>query len=165
MVYAMRSKALILLILCFCINITVADRWQAHLHRRDGSTTPSRTATDMSSSSNIPTSSSKDNGGDKETDSKSQPAKTSASMTSVTSSKSSSTSTRSVEVETAVPSNINGGPPITPIDNNSSFNCKAHAQQSISRLTTFNSHPHPQSTSYHSRDHSWICRWWCPFDG
>lgn len=127
MIPAMRSKALALLILYFCFNLALAERWPIHLHRRDGPTTSSPTITDASSKpSASPTQSQESTGGDNGSDStSSQAAKTSSSITlsanSTSSGEHASATTAPISI-TAVISNINGPAPTSSFNNKSAFN-------------------------------------------
>ncbi|TVY40851.1 hypothetical protein LSUB1_G004614 [Lachnellula subtilissima] len=140
MVHSARSKILAILLLCFCINIAVADRWGVHIHRRDGPTTPSITSTETSPSPSSPSTSSQTGGnssGDSEGQSKidktsdetsSDPPKSTA--TSVTTTDASSNSTASAGASSttnasAVTSNLIGAAPTATINNSSIFNTTA----------------------------------------
>ncbi|CZR54525.1 uncharacterized protein PAC_04409 [Phialocephala subalpina] len=122
MVHATRSRVIAVLLLYFCINVAVADRWAIHLHRRDGPTTSSTSITDVSTSQTDKASqtSSGGNGGSTTQNSKS------ATITSSSNSTSSSTSATATQATiTAVTSNINGNGAIQTSAlnfNNSSYN-------------------------------------------
>jgi hypothetical protein len=112
MVSAVRSKVLVLLLLCFCINLAVADRWAIHLYRRDGQPTATTEA------SVAPSQTGGDNGG------KNGGETTSANATVTSNSTSHSvTATQTGAAITAITSNINGPAPTTSL-NFSGFNCK-----------------------------------------
>ncbi|TVY23558.1 hypothetical protein LHYA1_G008287 [Lachnellula hyalina] len=140
MVHAVRSKILAILLLCFCINIVVADRWGVHIHRRDGPTTPSITSTETSLSPSSTSTSSQtggDSSGDSEGQSKTdktsdetssdQPKSTTTSVTTTDASSSSdstaSASASSTTNASAVTSNLVGAAPTATINNSSIFNC------------------------------------------
>ncbi|PMD36682.1 hypothetical protein L207DRAFT_586381 [Hyaloscypha variabilis F] len=114
MASSMRSKILVLLLLCFCINLTAASRWAVHLHQRDGQ--PTITSTDASPS---PSSTGGSNGG-------SNGGKTTSANATVTSNSTSisETATQTGASITAITSNINGPAP-TASFNFSSFNSTA----------------------------------------
>ncbi|KUJ12741.1 uncharacterized protein LY89DRAFT_737659 [Mollisia scopiformis] len=116
MVHATRSRILTILLLYFCVNVAVAERWALHLHRRDGPTTSS---TDVSTSqSNEPSqtgSSSGDNGGTTAT----QKATITGTSNSTSTSSTTSSSSTSTEAQiTPVTSNINGATPTSLINLN-----------------------------------------------
>ncbi|TVY78232.1 hypothetical protein LSUE1_G006727 [Lachnellula suecica] len=134
MVYAMKSKLLAIVLLCFCIRIVVAERWGVHIHRRDGPTTPSITSTDISTSpspSNQPSqSSSGSNGGGSTTNNvsdKTSSGSSKATATTASSATSSSgfTSSTSATSTPAVASNLLGAAPTSSLENNSTFNSTA----------------------------------------
>jgi hypothetical protein len=113
MVSAMRSKILVLLLLCFCINLSVANRWAIQLHGRDAQ--PTTTSADASST---PSQTGKTNGG------KEGGETGSANATATLNSTSSSVSaTQTGAAITAITSNINGPAPTANL-NFSGFNCK-----------------------------------------
>ncbi|TVY48910.1 hypothetical protein LOCC1_G001481 [Lachnellula occidentalis] len=138
MVNAVRSKVLAILLLCFCINIAVADRWGVHIHRRDGPTTPSITSTETSQPpSSTPSqtggNTSGDSGGESNTDktsdetSSDQPKSTATSVTTSddSSSSSSSASASPTTNASAVTSNLVGAAPSATVNNSSIFNSTA----------------------------------------
>ncbi|KAE8448448.1 hypothetical protein EG329_009513 [Mollisiaceae sp. DMI_Dod_QoI] len=126
MVHATRSRIIAILLLCFCINIAVAERWAIHLYRRDGPTTSSTaTVSDVSASqSNKPSqtgSSSGDNGGSSTITNSGTKA---ATITATSNSTSSSTPPTATQASiTPITSNINGGAPASAINlNNTGYN-------------------------------------------
>ncbi|TVY19785.1 hypothetical protein LARI1_G002972 [Lachnellula arida] len=136
MVHAVRSKILAILLLCFCINVAVADRWGVHIHRRDGPTTPSITSTETSSSPSSTSSqtggnTSGDSGGESKTDktsdetSSDQPKSTATSITTTDASSSSSSSASQTTDASAVTANLVGAAPTVTINNSSIFNSTA----------------------------------------
>lgn len=154
MVYATRSRILTILLLCFCINVAVAERWAVHLHRRDGPTTSS---TDVSTSqSNKPsqTGSSSGDGGISTSGSK-VPAITATSNS--TSSSTSASATSTVSQITAIPSNLNGASPSSALNlNYTGYNCTANFISDVFMLIE-HSYPHPRQASHYSSGHSRFC--------
>ena len=114
MVSAMRSKILVLLLFCFFINLTVANRWAIHLQQRDGQ--PTITSTNASPS---PSPSGGNNGGSNGGGTTSANATVTSNSTSI-----SETATQTGASITAITSNINGPAPTTSLTF-SGFNCKS----------------------------------------
>ena len=110
----MRSKVLVLLLICFCINLAVADRWAIHLHRRDGppATTSSTTGSPAASQTG-----GGDNGGKTGGDT------TAGNATVTANSTSSAVPAHTDSSITAITSNINGPAPTSSLSF-SGFNCK-----------------------------------------
>ncbi|KAG9234273.1 hypothetical protein BJ875DRAFT_19688 [Amylocarpus encephaloides] len=121
MVLMMKSKVLALLLLCFCINIVVADRWGARFHRRDGPTSPSITTTPTSVLDTLLPSSSATNRPSQTNSQTASGDNDKASSTSVSKSKSSSSPTPSSTISTEATSSDATSTP-TALPNDAHFN-------------------------------------------
>jgi hypothetical protein len=146
MVSAIRSKVLVLLLLCFCTNLAVADSWAIHLHRRDGQPT-----TITTQPSPAPSQTGGDNGG------KTGGETTTANATVTANSTSSAAATHTDSSITAITSNINGPAPTASL-NFSGFNCRLKATLEAYVLTGF-SYCNPECTSPPTRNHTRSCGW------
>jgi cytoskeletal protein RodZ len=127
MVYATRSRIVAILLLCFCVNVVVADRWAIHLHRRDGPTTSSTSVSDSTSQPNQPSqTASNGDGGSSTTQNSASKVSITTTINSTTSSTSASTTSTTAATITPIPSNLNGATPTSALNlNYTGYNCMA----------------------------------------
>jgi hypothetical protein len=160
----MRSKLLVLLTLCFCISLALAEPWPIHVQRRDGPSSASSTlATEVAqSSSSSPTKSEGSNSASSAAASTTShsgaasttvPTSSSAAPTTLASTSSSHSATYTMPLISAVTSNMNGPVPTPSVNNDSTFNCTENPAVSgvflltlIQRRLPLESYPlHPKS--------------------